>query len=516
MSWGFWDHPPAAPFLIWLGYGLFHSELGVRLFFTLASVLTIQGIWLLVKPADNRLFFALAFSVFLVHIGGFMAAPDIPLLLFSTWFLVAYREYAARDHWSTALALGLLVAGMAYSKYHGAIFLFFVMLSNLKLLRRPSFWFIPLIALVLFMPHLYWQWAHGFPTFRYHLIDRAGDTYKWTFISDYLGGQLMVLGPFSSILLLLAAARYRATNDLERTLKWVLWGILGFFLFQSFSQRTEANWTAVAVIPLIYLAYQYIQGKPGWRKWSVGLAVPSLLVFLVFRVYLMVDFLPEGMNPRNEFHGWKKWALDIRAVAGDRPVVFYNTYRGPSKYAFYAHRPGVSINEESHAGNQYDLMPEMEAFLQGKEVVVADKKLKDGTPFNPGGLQHLKYQIVDDFRSFNRIQIRVQDAPRLLPADTTLQVMIEVFNPTDQPIRFQAGKREVSLQYLVFLGDETEWKGRAIPALPVKELGPGERQHWTVSLRAPREPGDYRYRFGFQVEGFPAGRNGNFNPLAVE
>ncbi|MCB9282460.1 MAG: glycosyltransferase family 39 protein [Lewinellaceae bacterium] len=515
LDWGFWDHPPAAPFLIWLGYGLIHSELGVRLFIVLASVLTLFGIWRLVRPADNRLFFALVFSIFIVHIGGFMAAPDIPLLLFSTWFLVAYREYIQHDRWSTAMILGLLVAGMAYSKYHGAIILFFVLLSNLKLLRRQSFWVIPVIALVLFFPHLYWQWVHGFPTFRYHLIDRAGDSYKWTFISDYLGGQLLVLGPFSSILLLWAAFRYRAKSDLERSLKWALWGVLGFFLFQSFSQRTEANWTAVAVVPLIYLAYRYIEDKPRWRKWSFRLAIPSLLIFLVFRLYLMVDFLPAGMNPRNEVHGWKKWALDIRAVAGDRPVVFYNTYRKPSKYSFYAHRTGISINKGSHAGNQYDLVPEMEESLQGKEVLLVDKRLNEGVTFTPGGLQDLQYRIVDDFRSFNRVKVQVLDAPRLLPADTMLQLTIDIFNPTDHPIRFQDGKREVSLRYLVFLGDETALEGSATSALPTKEISPGTHERWNVSLRTPHKPGEYRYRFGFQVEGFSAGRNGPFNPLCV-
>ncbi|MBK7409743.1 MAG: glycosyltransferase family 39 protein [Saprospirales bacterium] len=132
MSWGFWDHPPAAPFLIHLGYALFPMEFGVRFFIVAASTLTILGIWRLTEPEDNPLFFTLVFSIFLVHIGGVMAAPDIPLLLFSVWFLVVYREYSGRDSWWLALGLGLLVTGMAYSKYHGAILLFFVLLQILS------------------------------------------------------------------------------------------------------------------------------------------------------------------------------------------------------------------------------------------------------------------------------------------------------------------------------------------------------------------------------------------------
>ena len=516
LSWGFWDHPPAAPFLIHLGYALFPMEFGVRFFIVAASGLTIFGIWRFVEPEDNPLFFALVFSIFLVHIGGFMAAPDIPLLLFSVWFLIGYREYLNRDSWWSALGLGVLVAGMAYSKYHGAIFLFFVLLANLKLLRRPSFWLVPLTALVLFSPHLYWQWAHHFPTFRYHLVDRAGDTYHWTFITDYLGGQLLVLGPFTSVLLLWAAWKYKAKNEVERTLKWSLWGVLGFFLFQSFSQRTEANWTAVAIGPLVYLAYHYIKDKPVWRKWSFRLAVPSLLFFLVFRLYLMVDFLPEGMNPRNEFHGWDQWAWDIQEVAGDRPVVFFNTYRDPSKYAFYAHKPGHSINTKSYAGNQYDLLPEREEALQGKEVLLVNSKLKNGIPFNPGGLQNKRYEIVKDFRSFNRVQTRVLNAPSVLPADTTIQVALEIINPMEHAIQFEEGPRKVSLVYMIFRKDETILMGLAVAELPKKELAGKERQVWEVIMKTPEEPGKYRYRFGFEVEDLFVGRNGNFNKLEVD
>ena len=253
LAWGFWFHPPAAAFFIFLGSSLLSGELGVRLFVVAASALTIHGIWYLTRPADKRLFFALMFSVFLAHIGGFMAAPDIPLLLVAVWFLVLLREYLLRDQWTTALGLSVLVAGLAYSKYHGAIFLLFAFLPNWKLIRRPSFWLIPFLALVFFLPHLYWQWTHGFPTFRYHLVDRAGDVYKWTFIADYIGGQLLVFGPLIGFLLLAAAFRFRSADPFDRTMKWVLWGVLGFFLYQSFSQRTEANWTATAIIPLVYL-----------------------------------------------------------------------------------------------------------------------------------------------------------------------------------------------------------------------------------------------------------------------
>jgi hypothetical protein len=515
LDWGFWDHPPAAPLLIFLGYELIPSELGVRLFITLASTATVYGLWRLVRPSDPRLFFALVFSIFLVHIGGFMAAPDIPLLLCTVWFLVWYREYLRHDHWLHAIGLGVLVAAMAYSKYHGAVFLFFALLGRLAILRRASFWIIPVLALVLFSPHLYWQWTHGFPTFRYHLIDRAGDTYRWTFITDYLGGQLLVLGPFVSILLLLAAWRFRPESAFERVLKWSFWGVMAFFLYQSFNQRTEANWTATAIIPLVYLSYHTIVSRPLWRKWLYGLALPSFLLIALFRLDLMTAWLPDSINPRREFWGWDRWAQDVSDRAGDRPVLFLNTYRMPAKFQFYTGLPAYSLSMHGHAGNQFTLFPDQEAAYQGREVFIASGELKEGEVFHPGGITTMKYRVVEDFRSFNRVSTRVIGAPEALPADTLVSLQLAVENLSGFPLVWEEGSREVDLEYWVFRENDLVLTGTALAVFPEAGLAPGEVQLWQVRLQTPEQPGSYRFRYQFTVEDLFSGRSGNFCKLEV-
>jgi 4-amino-4-deoxy-L-arabinose transferase-like glycosyltransferase len=163
LEWGFWDHPPAAPFLIFLGYEIFPNELGVRLFTVLSSLTTIYLIWDLIRPKDSLLFFGLLSSIFIFHIGGFMVAPDIPLILTTALFFWLYQRYADNDDWRIALLLGLVIAGMAYSKYHGAIVLFFTLLGNWRILGRRSFYLIPALALLLYLPHLYWQYVNDFP-----------------------------------------------------------------------------------------------------------------------------------------------------------------------------------------------------------------------------------------------------------------------------------------------------------------------------------------------------------------
>lgn len=516
LDWGFWDHPPAAALMIRAGYALSPGDWGVRLFTVLASTLTLYGVWRLVRPASNLLFFTLVFSILLVHIGGIMSAPDIPLLLTATWFLVLFREYQQNDKWKLAAGLALLAAAMAYSKYHGAIFLFFLFLSQPSLLSRRSFWLIPPVALLLFAPHLYWQWEQDFPSFRYHLAGRAGEAYEWRFVGDYIGGQLLVMGLLVSLPLLAAAFRSPSSSPFDRSMKWVLWGVLGFFLLQSFRQRTEANWTATAVIPLIYLSCRYIEHRPQWKRWLYMLAIPSILAIILLRMEFASGFLPDKIFPRKETIGWESWAKEVSELAGERPVVFINTYRLPSYYRYFTRKPAHSFNVAGHAGNQFELWVEKEAALQGKEVMLVSGQLERGIPFFPGEKMKTNYRFEPNFRSFNRVQVRPAGIPSKLRRGEIVEADIIVKNRSVQPVSFEEGGRAVQLCYSIFRGDELVAQETALAELPAAGLAGKEEQRWSVKLKAPDTPGAYRYHFSFQAEGLPPGRNDHLRDLEVE
>jgi 4-amino-4-deoxy-L-arabinose transferase-like glycosyltransferase len=83
---------------------------------------------------------------------------------------------------------------MLYSKYHGILVVAFTVLSNLRLLRSSKFWLSMLLALVLFLPHLGWQYTHQFPTFEYQLEGRAGPITTGR-LYEYLSQQLLAIGP---------------------------------------------------------------------------------------------------------------------------------------------------------------------------------------------------------------------------------------------------------------------------------------------------------------------------------
>lgn len=518
LDWGYFDHPPAVAWMAYLGGLLFHNELGVRLLTVLSSTATLWLIWKTIddKPGgDPKLFFALVFSSVIIHVGGFITVPDIPLVFFAALFFYFFKQYLEKDSWWTALWLALSVLGMAYSKYQGALVVLFAMLPNLRLLRRPSLWMIPVLVLVLYLPHFFWQQAHDFQTFRYQFVDRSNVPYKFEFFLSYLLGQVLIFGPLVGFLLFPAVVRFRSRHDFDRTMKWSAYGFFGFFLLQSLQGRVEPNWTVMAAVPVFYLAYFYSKDREKQRRLAMRLAVPSLVLVLIFRLYMMWDFLPPGLVKRNEFHGWDVWAQRIADRAGDLPVVFHNTFQKPSKYMFYSGKFAHAANYVDYAGKEYDLKTATEEALQGKTVF---RIHGGGADSLDAGGQVVKFDVVPNFQYFNRVKIQVPQGEYVVSPDTVLQVPIIIENPTAHDIDFSTfDEGQLSLDFCIFWYGMVKGCEPAVQVFPVKMLKAGEKTTCLANIYAPAERGDgdhWQFRFSIRNNEF-RGRNCDFIHLKV-
>jgi len=368
-SMGYFDHPPMIGLLIKCGYALFANELGLRFFIVLMSTGTVWGIDALLSQRNDRLFYAMALSMGLMQVGGIIAVPDIPLMFFVVLFFLAYRRFLDQQGWSSTIALALTIAGMLYSKYHGILIVFFTLISNISLLKKWQTWMTALIALGLFSPHLYWQYTHDFPSFRYHLFERNASYYKFEYTTEYIFGQILLAGPLIGWLLLWAACNRKTVDHLEKALRWGLFGIYGFFLINTLKGRVEANWTAPAFIALFVLSHQQLNERPKAAKWVYRLFIPSFLLIMLVRVYMMLDINPSPLMPKDEFHKNAEWAKVIRKKADGRAIVFVNTYQRPSQYMFYTKEKAYGLNNIFYRRNNFNFWP-VEADVFGKPALV--------------------------------------------------------------------------------------------------------------------------------------------------
>ncbi len=518
LDWGYFDHPPASPLLIAMGYALFKNELGVRLFIVLANALSIWCIWKTIAPKNTLLFFAMLFSCVIAHF-GFMAAPDSSLLVTVSLFILLLKYYLDNDNWYYTLALTLVVASIGYSKYHGIVVLLFTLLPNLHLLKRRSFWVIIFGATILLIPHFYWQYIHDFPTFRFHLLDRSPEPYRIGFVFEYILGQLLVFGPFIGFILFWAAFKFKPEERFERTMKWCFYGIFGFFLFNSFRGRVEANWTATGMIPLLYLAYHYIENREITVRWVYRIAVPTLILVFAFRIILAFNVLPKRVvRLSDEFHGWKKWAMDLKELSGETPVIFYNNYQKVSKYKFYADGNSHSPSTVEHAGNQYDLFYGDEERLQGKNALRYYNVAED----DPNGIwlgdevEKIKFDTLNDFHFTDRVRIKIQNPINKCAPNDRITQNIEIFNPTEKDIDFVGNNgKKLELRYFIFEFKKEVKRGLAMPEFPLKSLKAGETKSFQIEIQAPETPGKYRYRISI-YNGIFDEQNANFQKLVVK
>ena len=369
-AWGYFDHPPMIAFLIKSGYAIFHNELGVRIICALLSTLTILIVEFLTERKNPFLFYTIVLSIGVLQIIGFLAVPDTPLLFFTAVFFYVYRLFIKDINWKNALLLGIGISLLFYTKYHGLLIVVFAFISNIKLFTRWQTWLVGLFVLLIYSPHLLWQWKHDWVSFRYHLFESNVSTYKFSYTTDYLLGQFLLAGPLAGFILLPAAFMYKTKDKSEKALKFTLIGTYLIFFISSFRGKVEVNWTMPALIPLIVLSHQFIIDKISWIKPLRVIAFISLLLIVAGRVYLVVDIGPNN-SVKKRFHDNKAWAETIMEKTGNTPVVFNNSYQRASLFWFYSGIESHSHNPYWDRRNNYNFWP-MESNLLGKNVFIAD------------------------------------------------------------------------------------------------------------------------------------------------
>ena len=370
LDWGYFDHPPMIALLIKAGTIIGDTELGVRLIFVILSPLFVYLLEKLVNPKDILLFWKLLLCSAVLQLGGIIAVPDLPLMFFAMVYFLLLKKFIENSNAKNGIALGIVAALMLYSKYHGVLVIGFSLLALPKLWTKRNFWLFALAASIVFAPHLWWQYQHDFISVQYHFFERsAGDGFKIENLVGYIFGQLLFTGPLIGWLLLYFLFASKPQNETERSLKFSAIGIYVFFLIMSLKGRAEANWTNVALIPLIYFGYKEIEKSTLWTKIAHYTFIITLPLILLVRIFMMQNFLPEKMQFATEIHDWKTWAMQMKEHAREKPMIFIGSYQKTAKYLFYTKQPATCISNVVGRRNQFDLWNEDRVYY-GKPAVI--------------------------------------------------------------------------------------------------------------------------------------------------
>jgi hypothetical protein len=463
LDWGYFDHPPLVALLINLGRGWLPGTLGLRFGAVLCSAATLGGLWLLVRsdagPVRQSLFILwglLLFAQPMLQLYGFIATPDGPLLLGTVLFFLAYRQYLARGSTAAALLWGGSMAFLLYAKYHGVLVIFFTVLSNWRLWRQPRFYLAGTFGALLFLPHLYWQFLHDFPSFRYHLSGRD-DLYELEHTTGYFLNQFLIFNPLLWYHYW-QTLRQGPTDRLERSFFWVLGGFWLFFFWSTFKGHTEAQWTAVLAIPLVVLLGRRLRQHPEWEPGLRRIGWISLGLFVALRLVLLLppDYLPRALRKQFQHQPWVE-ELSRRTPPG-QTLVLENSYRNAAIYSFYADRPAWTFTNFHYRPNQYDIWQD-DTLLHNRSVLVAghanwDCVACDSIRVYP---KFFRYLPVDSFQVVKALQFELASSPpdTLHPGEV-LTMRINYRSPYPYTIRTGAGNWPLRLFVVVRTGRD-DW-----------------------------------------------------------
>jgi hypothetical protein len=381
----------------------------------------------LLSREERPAFIAVALSLAGLQLLGFLAVPDTALVFATALFFASYRKFISTKTMAATIMLGISCAILLYSKYHGALVVLFTLFSNLRLLKDRRIYLAGLIAVILFGPHVWWQYQHDWMSFRYHLFESNVNVYEPGFTLSYLAGQLLLAGPVAGFLLIPAALLYKPADRFERALKFTLAGIYIFFLLSSFRGKVEINWTVPVWVPLLILSVKYWVRHEKWRKALLVLLPLSLVVTVGARIIMVADILP-SRSVRSRFHAWKEWPAEMRSRTENLPVVFSNSYQRASKYWFYTGQMAYSQNHYKEHRNQFNFWP-LEDSMLGRRIYYLDvydlHRMQDSlkTPIGWVG-----FRSDPRFESFAKIQF-IPEKKKYTASNGTLHVNARVEMP---------------------------------------------------------------------------------------
>lgn len=523
LDWGYFDHPPMVAIFIRIGDSIMHNELGLRLLTVLASSASIYFLWLALKSyaVSAGAFILVVSGIFIFHIYGFTTTPDAPLFFFTALFYLVYQRYIDEDRWSLAVLLALIVACALYSKYNAVLLIGFTLLSNIKLLRRGSFWMVVVLATALYLPHILWQINHGYPSVNYHLFERSARIYNFTDTFSYLPGQLLMAGPLVGWFFFYKAFTVRVKDAFIRCLLVNCAGTLLFFLISSFKGTVQPQWTFILFAPLVMLTLIRFKQLGGWPRWLVPLAAVNLSLILIVRIIIIFGFgFAKTYGHLKSYYGFKDWAHEVKHRAGNSYVVMSEGFQNPSKYDYYTNSlKCFAYDPWYYRRTQFDIWP-MEDSIQHKRIYHLFYR-----PINGYKTDTIKLAAgtwygcrVDDVRTYQ--QVNFETSLNKITAAPGQQVTFDlaISNPYHHPISFSDSGylHPVVLQACFFKGDSTVAVQRAPASFKQISLKPGQSTHYKFTVTAPEQKGEMEMLFSLQTDPFPGSKNSRIITFTVK
>ncbi|MEW4925606.1 glycosyltransferase family 39 protein [Algibacter sp. 2305UL17-15] len=470
---GYFDHPPMVAYIIKLSSYLFSNTLlGVRFITIVLLGFTLKIIWKLI-PEENKehkyselMFILLVLAIPIFNIYGFITTPDAPFLFAAALFLLALERMSKKESFTNILILGIASALLIYSKYHGGIVIILAVFLKFKLLKKWGIYISGILALLLILPHLNWQYQNDFITFDYHLFQRTSGEFSFKNVIHYVLSTVAILNPALIIVFFYYLKKQKLFTDRNNFMTQIFIGFLAFFLIYSFRSKIEAHWVAFSAIPMVILIYNLMISHNYIRKQMKLIGILSIVLIFSARLLIVLD-----LPLKTEFHIEKKDYFEaIFKKANGKNVVFVNSYQKAAKYSFYTGEASFSDNNAYYRKNQYDLLNAEAIFNDTPVLFIGNWPHKMFDSLKIGSNEIILHHKIDKYPIFNKLEASINnDNFKILNKKGRVDLTIK--NPYDYMIDLEQKNLPYKFSFCLKKGNEIYFAPLKMDG--TKQLKPG-------------------------------------------
>jgi hypothetical protein len=418
-AWGYVSVPPVTAWFSAIIQFLGNSVFWVRFFPALIGVLTMVVVWKAIEELKGNLY-ALVLGATCILLSvlvrlDFLFQPNSLDVLCWTAFYFTVIKYinTQKSKW---FFIGAIVFAIGFLNKYNIVFLIMGLLpatllsEHRNIFTKKKFYYSLLLALVLILPNLTWQYQSNFPVY-FHMKELAATQLihvnRWNFLKEqlyyFIGALPVIIASFYALLFYKPFKKYRV----------FFWAII-FTLIVFIYFKAKAYY-AIGLYP-IYISFGAVfLGnilKEGKRKYwqPFFLVIPVLLYILLFNIVFRVKspgyiikhtatFKKLGMLrwedgkdhtlPQDfaDMLGWKELALKVDSVLNqlpnkDQTLILCDNYGQAGAINYYSKDKKIkAVSFNADYINWFNPDAKIYNLIRVKEFDGSEDELKTTSPY---------------------------------------------------------------------------------------------------------------------------------------
>lgn len=256
--------------------------------------------------------------------------------------------------------------------------------NDRKHLKNPKLYITMLLAALIYLPNLLWNYKYNFVSFKHveniSEIDRS--LFHFNKLFEFSGAQFGVFGPiFFAVLLFLVFKPY-LKDDRYKFLYSFTYVFLAIITVLSFLSRALANWAAPTYITATILVTVYLINKNRQTLLKLGIAINILLSISLYHYHFIAKTLrielTSKTDPYKRVLGWDELANKVSKILKRYPnAKLLTDGRGVMAELIYYVKPhpfnAGYWNLQKEVTNQYELTIDLNRYKSNNFVYITKR-----------------------------------------------------------------------------------------------------------------------------------------------